>query len=83
MNKILLVDDDELVVPEFGRQLAERIPQSQLEIGAVAGYYPQIECLEELMVKLTASPCAKIGESGDGCLALQRDGLSPGLGRIG
>lgn len=54
-------DADGFAPPELGRQLTERIPQSQLDIFSRAGHYPQIECLEELMAKLTAGPCAKIG----------------------
>jgi len=55
-------DADGFAPPELGRQLTERIPHSQLDLFFDAGHYPQIECLEELMAKLTAGPCAKIGE---------------------
>jgi hypothetical protein len=48
----------------------ERIPLIQLDIIAGAGHHLQIECLEELMEKIMAGSCAKIGEQGDGCLAL-------------
>jgi pimeloyl-ACP methyl ester carboxylesterase len=52
---------DDFAAPELGRQLFERIPQSQLDIIAGAGHYPQIECLEELMAIITVGPCAKVG----------------------
>lgn len=54
-------DADGFAPVELGRQLAERIPQSQLDIFCGAGHYPQIECMNELMAKLIAGPCAKLG----------------------
>lgn len=58
-------DEDGFAAPDLGRQMAERIPGSRIDILAGAGHYPQIERLEEIMAVIGTGPCAAAAKSGE------------------
>lgn len=53
---------DGFVAPDYGKRLAETIPDARLDIVSGAGHYPQIECMNETAGLLAAGPCAVVGE---------------------
>ena len=57
---LLWGESDGFVAPDYGRKLAERIPQSRLDILPGAAHYPQIECPDETLAALVAGPCAEL-----------------------